>query len=42
MSTSQEVALDCPDYTIITVIQGGLGELGISLGTKGRCRSWQG
>lgn len=38
MSTPQEATLDCPDYAIIAMVQGSLGEPGIMLGTKGRCR----
>lgn len=38
MSTPHEATLDCPDYAIIAMVQGSLGEPGIMLGTKGRCR----
>ena len=38
MSTPQEATLDCPDYAIVAMVQGSLGEPGIMLGTKGRCR----
>ena len=38
MSTPQEAMLDCPDYAIIATVQSSLGEPGIMLGTKGRCR----
>lgn len=38
MSTPQEATLDCQDYAIIAMVQGSLGEPGIMLGAKGRCR----
>jgi hypothetical protein len=38
VSTPQEATLDCPDYAIIAMVQGSLGEPGIVLGTKGGCR----
>ncbi|WP_296218694.1 HNH endonuclease [uncultured Sphingomonas sp.] len=38
MSTPQEATLDCPDYAIITMVQGSLGEPSITLGKKGQCR----
>lgn len=38
MSTSQEATLDCPDYAMIAMVQGSLGEPGVTLGAKGRCR----
>lgn len=38
MSTSQEATLDCPHYAMIAMVQGSLGEPGVTLGAKGRCR----
>lgn len=33
-----QATLDCPGYALIALVQGSLGEAGITLGTKGRCR----
>lgn len=33
-----DATLDCPDYAIVAMVQGSLGEPGVALGTKGRCR----
>ncbi|WP_210243806.1 HNH endonuclease [Mesorhizobium sp. B2-4-11] len=38
MSTPPEATLESPDYAIIAMVQGSLGEPGVALGTKGRCR----
>ncbi len=38
MPTPQEATLDCPDYAMVAMVQGSLGEPGVTLGTKGRCR----
>ena len=36
--TPQESTLDCSDYAIVAMVQGSLGEPGVTLGTKGLCR----
>lgn len=33
-----DATLDCPAYAIVAMVQGSLGEPGVTLGTKGRCR----
>jgi len=38
LSTPPDATLDCPEYAIVTMVQGSLGEPGVTLGTKGRCR----
>ena len=38
LSTPPDATLDCPDYAIVAMVQGSLGEPGVTLGTKGRCR----
>lgn len=38
LSTPPEATLKSPDYAIIAMVQGSLGEPGITLGTKGQCR----
>lgn len=38
MSAPPDATLDCPDFAIVAMVQGSLGEPGVTLGTKRRCR----
>jgi hypothetical protein len=38
LSTPPEATLKSPDYAIIAMVQGSLGEPGVTLGKKGQCR----
>ncbi len=38
LSTPPDATLDCPDYAIVAMVQGSLGQPGVTLGTKGSCR----
>jgi len=38
LPTPPGATLDCKDYAILAIVQGSLGEPGVTLGTRGRCR----
>ena len=35
LSAPPDATLDCPEYAIVALVQGGLGEPGVTLGAKG-------